>query len=214
MRQRIGRPSPAMVVATAALVFAMTGSAAAVVSFARNAGAVDGKSAVAAGMSTKGAAGKLVATRRLGGSAGTIPTRFMDPAVARSSVFGRTVDVVDNGAETPFTIANVPGFGTLTATCSDENNRAGSEDPRTTVSFGNTSGQTMEYARSTGTGGVDVRILAPNQAASFTINASNTFDLQVQKLGTNVILEGVVRQDGRGTNNARCVNYGRFSQVG
>lgn len=214
MRERIGRPSPAMVVATAALVFAMTGSAAAVVSFARNAGAVDGKSAVAAGVSTKRAAGKLVTTRRLGGSAGTIPTQYLDPAIPRAKVFGRTVDVVDNGAETPFTIANVPGFGTLTATCSDENNRTGSEDPRTTVSFGNTSGQTMEYARATGSGNVDVRILAPNQAASFTINASNTFDLQVQKLGTNVILEGVVRQDGRGTNNARCINYGRFSQVG
>ena len=214
MRERIGRPSPAMVVATAALVFAMTGSAAAVVSFARNAGAVDGKSAVAAGVSTKRAAGKLVTTRRLGGSAGTIPTAYIDPAIPRAKVFGRTVDVVDNGAETPFTIANVAGFGTLTATCSDENNKAGVEDPRTTVSFGNTSGQTMEYARATGSGNVDVRMLAPNQAATFTINASNTFDLQVQKLGTNVILQGVVRQDGRGTNNARCINYGRFSQVG
>ena len=35
--RRIGRPSPAMIVALIALVFAMTGSAAAVVSFARNA---------------------------------------------------------------------------------------------------------------------------------------------------------------------------------
>ena len=41
--EKLGRPSPAMVVSLIALVFAMTGSAAAVVSFARNAGAVDGK---------------------------------------------------------------------------------------------------------------------------------------------------------------------------
>ena len=214
MRKLFRTPSPAMVVSLVALVFAMTGSAAAVVSFARNAGAVDGKSAVSAGVSNAQAAGKLVTTRRLGGSAGTIPTQYIDPAVPRAKVFGRTVDVVDNGAETPFTIANVTGFGNLTATCSDESNMAGREDPRTTIAFGNTSGQTMEFARSTGTGGVDVRILAPNQAALFTINASNTFEVQIQKLGTNVILEGVVRQDGRGTNNARCINYGRVSQVG
>lgn len=214
MSKRIRRPSPAMVVAIVALVFAMTGSAAAVVSFARNAGAVDGKSAVAAGASNGYAAGKLVAMRRLGNARGTLPAQYLDPVVPRERVFGRTVDVVDNGAETPFTIASVPGFGTLTATCSDESNVPGREDPRTTISFGNTSGQPMEFARSTGSGGVDVRILAPNQAASFSINASNTFDLQVQKLGTNVILEGVVRQDGRGTGNARCINYGRVSQVG
>lgn len=214
MRNQFGKPSPAMVVATIALVFAMTGSAAAVVSFARNAGAVDGKSAASAGVTKRYAAGKLVATRRLGLAAGTIPALYLDPAVPRAKVFGRTVDVVDNGAETPFTIASVPGFGTLTATCSDQSSVPGREDPRTTIAFGNTSGQPMEFSRSTGSGGVDVRILAPNQAASFTINASNTFDLQVQKLGTNVILEGVVRQDGRNTDAARCINYGRVSQVG
>jgi hypothetical protein len=214
MRKRLREPSPALVVAIVALVFAMTGSAAAVVSFARNAGAVDGRSAVPAGVSNARAAGKLVTTRRLGGAHGTIPAQYLDPGVPRARVFGRTVDVVDDGAETPFTIASVRGFGVLTATCSDQSNVPGREDPRTTISFGNTSGQPMEFSRATGSGGVDVRILAPNQAAAFTINASNTFDLQAQKLGTNVILEGVVRQDGRNTGDARCINYGRVSQIG
>jgi hypothetical protein len=108
----------------------------------------------------------------------------------------------------------VPGFGTLTATCSDENNTRGREDPRTTIAFGNTSGQTIELGRATGNGSVGVQILAPNQAAAFALGGSNTFVVQVQKLGTNVILEGVVRQDGRDTPNARCINYGRFTQVG
>lgn len=214
MRKYLRTPSPAMIVAVVALVFATTGSAAAVISFARNAGAVDGKSAVSAGASNGYAAGKLVATRRLGGAAGTIPARYLDPGVARERVFGRNADVIDNGQETPFVIATIPGFGTVTATCADENNTAGREDPKTTIAFGNTSGQTIEFARATGSGSVAAAILANNQSADFTITASNTFTLNIQKLGTNLIVEGVVRQNGRGSNAASCINYGRVSQVG
>jgi hypothetical protein len=214
MRPR--RPSPSMVVALIALVFAMTGTGVAqgVVRFALNAGKVDGKDAVTPAASNNFAAGKLVAMSRSGNLRGRLPLKFLDPAVPGARVFGRTADVVDNGAEVPFTIASVPGFGVLTATCSDENNATGNENPRTTITFGNTSGIPMEFARATGNGNVAVQILAPNQASSFTINASNTFDVQVQKLGTNVILEGVVRQEGVTTASARCINYGRVSQVG
>ena len=60
MRPR--RPSPAMVVAVIALVVALSGTAIAAVDYARNAGAVDGKSAVGAQASLGRAAGKLVAT--------------------------------------------------------------------------------------------------------------------------------------------------------
>ena len=55
-------PSPAMVVAVIALIVALSGTAIAAVDFARNAGAVDGKSAVGAKASLRSAAGKLVAT--------------------------------------------------------------------------------------------------------------------------------------------------------
>ena len=55
---------------------------------------------------------------------------------------------------------------------------------------------------------------AARSASSFTITSSNTFTLQVQKLGTNLIVFGVVRQNGQGTNNASCINYGRVSQLG
>jgi hypothetical protein len=210
---RLKRPSPAMVVALIALVFAMTGTGIAqnVVRFALNAGKVDGKDAVTAGASNNLAAGKLVATARLGSVRGKIPARFLDPLVSQNRVFGRTADVIDNGAEVPFTIANAPGFGVLTATCSDENNVPNNENPRTTIAFGNTSGIPMEFSRATGSGGVAVLLLAPNQSASFTINASNTFTLMAQKLGQNAILEGAVRQEGQGTPSARCINYGRVS---
>src|SRR5690349_19038752 len=130
---RIRRPSPAMIVALIALVFAMTGSAAAVVNFARNAGAVDGKSAVSAGVKNARAAGKLVATRRNGALAGTIPSQYLDPAAGRTLPFGSSTDVIDNGAAVPATIASIPGFGNLQATCGDQNNTAGKEDPTTTI---------------------------------------------------------------------------------
>jgi hypothetical protein len=204
-----------MVVALVALVFAMTGSAAAVVSFARNAGAVDGRSATSSSASTGFAAGKLVAVRKSGLVRGTLPSKFLDPnTVPREFVFGRNAEVIDNGSETPFTIATIPGFGTVTATCGDENNATGQENPKTTIAFGNTSGQTIEFARATGAGSVAVANLANNQASSFTITQSNMFTLQAQKLGTNLLIQGVVRQNTLDPANASCINYGRVSQLG
>jgi hypothetical protein len=213
--KKISKPSPAMVVALIALVFAMTGSAAAVVSFARNAGAVDGQSATTSSASTAFASGKLVSTRRTGALRGTLPSKFLDPnTVPRQFVFGRNAEVIDNGSEVPFTIATIPGFGNVTATCGDENNTAGKENPKTTITFSNTSGQTIEFARATGTGSVALANLANSQASSFTITASNTFTLQAQKLGTNLLIQGVVRQNTIDPANASCINYGSVSQLG
>jgi hypothetical protein len=213
--KRLGKPSPAMVVALIALVFAMTGSAAAVVNFARNAGAVDGRSAVGAAVKPARAAGKLVATRRAGALAGTIPAQFLDPATGRSLSFGQSTEVVDNGGTVPFTIASIPGFGTLQATCGDQNNTAGKEDPTTTIAFINSSGQPVSFARSLSAGGsTSVLGLVPNQTAEFTVNGSNTYVVNVLKQGTSVLVNGVVRQDGAGTAAASCVNYGQATQVG
>jgi hypothetical protein len=214
--KKIARPSPAMVVSLIALVFAMTGSAAAVVvNFARNAGAVDGRSATSSSASPGFAAGKLVAVRQAGALRGTLPSKFLDPnTVPRQFVFGRNAEVIDNGQETPFTIATIAGFGNVTATCGDENNAVGKENPKTTITFGNTSGQTIEFARATGSGSVAVANLANNQASSFTITSSNTFTLQAQKLGTNLLIQGVVRQNTLDPANASCINYGSVSQLG
>ena len=94
-------PSPAMVVAMVALAVALSGTAVAAVNFASNAGAVDGKSAVASGAKLSSAAGKLVATQRSGAGKGRIASQYLDlPQVVRgsSSNFGRAVGVVDNAA--------------------------------------------------------------------------------------------------------------------
>jgi hypothetical protein len=212
--KKLGRPSPAMAVSLIALVFAMTGSAAAVVSFARNAGAVDGKSAVGAGVKNGTAAGKLVATRRTGALAGTIPLQFLDPATGRSQQYGQSTEVIDNGAVVPTSIASIPGFGTLQATCSDQNSAAGKEDPSTTVTFVNTSGVPVSFARALSAGGsTAVASLVPNQTAEFTVNGSNTFVLNIYKQGASLLVNGVVRQDGAGTAAATCVDYGQATQV-
>lgn len=213
MRKKLGTPSPAMVVALIALVFAMTGSAAAVVSFARNAGAVDGKSAVSAGASNTLAAGKLVATRRAGALRGTIPARFLDPSAGQSLSFGRSTDVIDNGGQAPFVIASIAGFGTLQATCGDQKGGVGVEDPTTTITFTNTSGQAINFARSLGTGQTSVTGLVPNQTASFVVNGSNTYVINVLRQGTSLLVNGAVRQDGANTASAFCVNYGQATVV-
>jgi hypothetical protein len=202
-----------MVVALVALVFAMTGTAAAVVNYARNAGAVDGKSAVSAGATNAGAAGKLVATRRAGPLRGTIPLQYLDPSAGRSISFGRPNDVIDNAGQAPFAIADIPGFGRLEATCGDQNTRTGIEDPTTTITFTNTSGQPINFARATGTGGVLVTGLVASQTSSFTVNGSNTYTINVLKQGTSLVVHGVVRQDGAGTASAFCVNYGQATVV-
>ena len=213
---KLAKPSASTVIALSALGYAMTGSAAAVVNFARNAGAVDGKSAVSAGVKPATAAGKLVATRRVGTQAGTIPIQYLDPATGRSQQFGQATEVIDNGGTVPFTIASIPGFGTLQATCGDQNNTAGKEDPTTTISFVNTSGAAVNFARTLGggaAGATQVLGLVPNQAAQFAVNGSNTYVISLNKAGTTVLINGVVRQDGAGTAAASCVNWGEGNQA-
>jgi hypothetical protein len=211
---RIPRPSASMVVALVALVFAMTGSAAAVVSFALNAGAVDHLSAVTAGSSNNRAAGKLVATARKGALRGRIPAKFLDPAVPVGTTFGRASDVIDNGNEVPFTLVDIAGLGRLTATCGDSDKTPGKEDPVTTVNFANTSGGAINYARTIGGGNTQVQPLVTNQSAAFTIQGSNTYTVQVHLSGTDLLVHGVVRQDGKGTPSASCVNYGQAVKLG
>src|SRR4051812_50179315 len=74
---RLRRPSPGTVLSILAIVMATTGTAAAAVDFARNAGAVDKLSAVPAGSSNSRAKGNLVATARGGANSGQIPNKFL-----------------------------------------------------------------------------------------------------------------------------------------
>lgn len=216
MRNRIQRPSPSMIVSLIALVLAMSGSAIAAVSFARNAGAVDGISAVRSGVSNSTAAGKLVATSRLGLSKGKIGYQYLPGLVTgrgNVSSFGTAAEVVDNATGAPVTLTTVGGVGTVTATCSDQAVQVNREDPSTTITFTNTSGQAVNFARETSNATAVVAPIPNGTVSSFTINGSNTFTINVLKQGTSLVIHGVVRQDGSGTATGNCVFYGQSIRV-
>lgn len=205
------RPSPSLVVSIVALVFAMAGTSIAAVNFAKNAGAVDGKSATGAGSSRNRAAGKLVATYAGGALKGKIPARFLDLSgvVAGSKgTFAQGLAVVDNGTTAPVGIGGLPGVGLVTATCHDQNATAAKEDPQATITFANTSGQAINFSRQIGNGAPTVTTVAPAAQASFTIDNSNTFQLYAQIGSAHYVLNGVERQDGRNTAEGACAVYG------
>lgn len=206
-------PSPAMVVALIALAVAMSGSAVAAVTFARNAGAVDGKSAVADGASRSQAAGRLVATRRSGALKGRIAQRYLDVgglARGTTSTFGRAIQLIDNQSLAPVGIGDVAGLGSLTATCQDENATAGRLDPATTVTFANTSGSTVNFTRTIAytNSSTVITPLPTGATSSLKISGSQLFTMHIERSGTNYVVNGVVRQDGRNAPTAQCVVYG------
>jgi len=214
---KISRPQPATIISIAALVMASTGSAVAAVSFARNAGAVDHKSAVGNGATLSHAAGKLVATRAKGAGKGTIAAKYLDlggVAHGSTSTFGQSVPVPDNTSSVPTQIGGIPGLGPLTATCADQDSTPGIGDPQTTITFSNTSGDVVNQSRTIGGGNPAIGAVAANTQSTFTINGSSTFELHLQRKGTNYFVRGVVRQDGKGTTAAACTVYGFSLAVG
>jgi hypothetical protein len=208
---KISRPQPATIISIIALVMATTGSAVAAVSFARNAGHVNGIKAVRSGATTKHAAGKLIATQRTGPGKGKIAQKYLDVsglAGGSTSTFGQAVPVPDNASSVATQIGGIPGLGPLTATCADQDKTVGKADPQTTIVFQNTSGDIVNQSRTIGGGNPAIGPVAVNTQSSFTINASNTFELHLERKGSNYFVRGVVRQDGKGTPAATCLIYG------
>ena len=208
---KISRPQPATIISIAALVMASSGSAVAAVSFARNAGAVDHKSAAGSGATLSHAAGKLITTQAHGAAKGKIAGKYLDTSgLARgtTSTFGQAFQVVDNATSVPTQIGGIPGLGPLTATCVDQNAQVGNEDPQTTITFANTSGDVVNQSRQIGGSNPTVDAVLNGTQSSFNINGSSTFELHLERRGSNYFVHGVVRQDGRGTNAASCLVYG------
>jgi hypothetical protein len=209
---KISRPSPAMVIASIALFVSLGGTSLAAVSYVSNAGAVDGKSAVYAGSSLSQAAGKLVATNRSGTDKGRLPGKFIAD-VPKTQTFSNGFEVADNAPGAPQTISVMPGLGTLTATCNDQNAAAGKEDPTSTITFINQSGTTINLARRVGNGDGALSLVANQTATSVSIGGSNTFVFHAEIGGRNSIISGGVRQDGRGTAAAGCGVFGVVEQI-
>jgi hypothetical protein len=207
------RPSPAMVVACTSLFVALGGTSIAAVNYARDAGKVDGKSAVRADRSRNQAAGKLVATYRRGAHKGQLAHRFLSETPLGRS-YGRALSVADNANSAPVTLADTGSLGNLTTTCSDQNPKPGIENPKSTVSFVNTTGGLLNVAKRVGAGQPAVEVSAPGTVSSVTILGSNTFEFEVGIGGTETLVQGVVRQDGANSAAATCLVYGTALQTG
>jgi hypothetical protein len=211
---RIRRPSPGTVISTIALVMAMSGSAfagAAAVEFARNAGAVDGKSAVDAGSSNNRAKGNLVATARGGSNTGQIPNKFLAD-VPEARPLALALPVEDNQQGGAVDLVTSP-LGRFTLACQDQANAAGTEDPRMVLAFTNTSGGTVNVARRAGVGEATIGTLANGTVDQFSIATSNTFRIHLQKDATQVIIEGAARQDRPDPANGACGVYAAYEVI-
>src|SRR5919112_1096820 len=198
---RFHKPSPSMVVASIALFVSLGGTSVAAVSYARNAGKVDGYDAVRASSSTNKAAGNLVAANKSGPDKGRIPGKHL-AGVAHTQTFGRSFDVADNAPGAPVQIGDGGSLGQLTATCNDQAPRPGVEDPTTQLNF-------INVARRAGIrDDAAYNAIPSGTVAQLTINGSNTFLFHVEYRGKNLLVNGVVRQDGRLTPTASCLVWG------
>jgi hypothetical protein len=212
MRPRM--PSPAMVVALIALFVASSGTAVAVVGYARNAGAVDGKSAVAATSSLKDAGGKVVATASTGTNRGRIPDRFVSNVMRGGSTsLTRYLRVVDNAEGPVVPLAIIPHIGRLDAQCRDQDPQPGVESTQTVITFTASErggvnisrllGRDIEGARNavvfTALKDVPVPIL------SF---ADSLFQLVLQARNRTVFVNGASRSDANRSPDAKCLIFG------
>ena len=210
---RFSKPSPATVIASIALFVSLGGTSVAAVSYARNAGKVDGYDAVKATSSTSKAGGNLVATNKSGPDKGKVPVKHLAD-VAATQTFGAPFDVADNAPGAPQLIGDGGTVGQLTATCNDQAPGAGIEDPITDLNFVNTSGDFINVAKRVGVrDDGEVAAVANGTVATLTIGGSNTFFFHVEYKGRNLLINGVVRQDGRRTPTASCLVWGTVQEI-
>ena len=215
---RLKRPSPAMAVAMVALVMSMTGGAIAAVNFAKNAGAVDGKSAVKAKKAgKKKAAGKLVATYKGGENRGKLPLRTIAGAASQNDLDDvadamaegrngvRSIAVADNQTTASETMIDL-GLGSLQVSCTDQNDNAGTENAATRVSVTNSSGSAVNLSRQVGNGAPTITTLENGIVNTVTVGQQNTFMIQLQGSGDRtVVVDGTALQVGQGTADSSCV---------
>ena len=211
---RLRMPSPAMVVALIALFVASSGTAVAVVGYARNAGAVDGKSAVSSTSSLSHASGKLVATASSGDGKGRLPAHFVSDVMRGASTsLTKYMRVVDNADGRVVPLAIIPKIGRLDAQCRDQDPAPGvestqtvitltAEDPRG-VNVSRLIGRDIESARNA------VVFTAPkDQPVSILSFADNLFQLVLQARDRTVFINGASRSDANRTADAACLIFG------
>jgi hypothetical protein len=216
---RLRMPSPAMVVALIALVVSFSGTGFAVVNYARNAGAVDGKSAVSSDSSLRQATGNLVATARAGRNRGRIPARFVaDVMRGGSASLTRYIRVVDNQDGPVVPLAIIPKIGRLDAQCRDQDPAPGIESTQTVISFTaserggvNVSrllGRDIESARN-----AVVFTALKDRPVPILSLADNLFQLVLQARNRTVFINGAGRSDANRSADAACLVFGLALRV-
>ena len=213
-------PSPAMVVAVVALIVALSGTAVAAVDFARNAGAVDGKSAVGAKASLRSAAGKLVATSRGGDGKGQIPARFLDGVMrGGTQTLSKYLRTVDNQAGRPTPLLIIPGIGRFDAQCDDVDPTVGTQTTRTSINFTASVQQGVNVSRllgrDIGAGERPAVFSAPKgQPVSILASADGLFEVIMEAKGRSVLVTGAARTDNGPGPAAACLLWGTAFRVG
>ncbi len=203
-----------MVVAVIALFVALSGTAVAVVGYARNAGAVDGKSAVSSSATLKRAGGKLVATASSGPSRGRVPHRFVSGVMRGGATsLTRYLRVVDNTDGPVVPLAIIPRIGRLDAQCRDQDATPGVESTQTVITFTasdpggvNVSrllGRDIESARN-----AVVFTALPTEPVPILSFADSLFQLVLQARQRTVFINGASRSDANRTADARCLIFG------
>jgi hypothetical protein len=218
MRRRM--PSPAMVVALIALVVALSGTAVAAVDFARNAGAVDGHSAVSASASLKRSAGKLVAAATAGPGKGRIPGRFVDDVMRGGSTsLSQYIRAVDNQDGPVVPLAIIPGIGRLDAQCRDQDPTPDIKSTQTLVTFTASDERGVNVSRllgsDIGSSREGVVFTAPkDQPVAIMQFADSLFQVTLQARDRTVFLTGAARPDLNRTAAAACLIFGVGFRVG
>jgi hypothetical protein len=213
-------PSPAMVVAVIALIVALSGTAIAAVNYARNSGAVDGKSAVGASASLRSAAGKLVATQTGGDGKGQIPARFLDGVMRGGTMtLSKYLHTTDNQAGRPTALLTVPGIGRFDAQCDDVDPAAGTQTTRTSINFTASVSSGVNVSRLLGrdvaTAQRPIVFTAPKaQPVSILASADGLFEVIMEARGRSVLVTGAARTDSSPGPNAACLIWGTAFRVG
>jgi hypothetical protein len=218
MRGRL--PSPAMVVAVIALVVALSGTAVAAVTYARNAGAVDGKSAVSSDVALATAKGKLVATSASGTSRGRIPGRFVSDVMRGGATsITKYMRAVDNQPGPVVAIATIDGIGKFEAQCRDQDPAVNVKSTQTIITFTASQPGGVNISRLTGRDVENSRdgivfTALPTQAVPVISLADTMFQLILQSGPKTVFLSGSARSDANHTPSAACLIWGIGLRVG
>jgi hypothetical protein len=209
-----------MVVAIVALVVALSGTAVAAVDFARNAGAVDGKSAVSARASLGVAAGKLVATQSDGRGRGRLPGRFVaDVMRGGSTSLTRYLRAMDNSDGPVVPLAIIPGIGRLDAQCRDQDPTVGVKSTQTLVSFTASDPGGVNVSRLLGSDIASSRegivfAALKDQPVPILQFADSLFQLTLQAHNRTVFITGAARPDLNRSASAACLIFGIGLRVG